>query len=510
LEGIKSVTAGGKDTAGDIAQAWWPIFASKFPTKAYWFLSNDYRPHEWQIPFHAATTDENLLCPRRHLVAGRRGGKTLSAAWDTLFYCLYPNEFHRDVHGVDSQRPLWVWILAKNHDVGFPARLAFLDAMRLSGLVKGKDYEYNKTEKRIEFDNGTIVQFKTADDPQSLRGAGLDILWIDEAAFIPNEEAWSVVRPALSDKEGILTTTTTPKGKNWFYEQFWSAASLKDNITFRVEYTSLDNPFLSRREWDTARRELHPVVFKQEYMAAFDAMSGIELHGDWLHYYTYGKVDPQSGDVELPKDADGRIRLRKYIGVDPAISMSDRADHFAMALIGISMAGDQAFLLKTYKGHLPFPDQIDKIKEWWLEHRPEYIGIESNAFQRSLEQQAARMGDLPPVVPVISRGKKSERILAMAPVFKIGKVRLHRSAASAEFVDEWVSYDSTIKNPKDDLLDAVEIALSAAGVLLPTTDWNLSHEHHGSLSIEEEAFAAIKQAKRGKEVNYDPELGVNA
>ena len=59
-----------------------------FPEKFGWFLSVGYLPHYWQTLFHANNNDGRLV-RFRHLVAGRRGGKTLSAAWEVLFYCLF-------------------------------------------------------------------------------------------------------------------------------------------------------------------------------------------------------------------------------------------------------------------------------------------------------------------------------------------------------------------------------------------------------------------------------------
>ncbi len=53
----------------------------------------------------------------------------------------------------------------------------------------------------------------------------------------------------------------------------------------------------------------------------------------------------------------------------------------------------------------------------------------------------------------------------MSPVFKIGKVRIHRR--HGDFIDQWISFDPAKRNQKDDLLDAVEIALDTAGALLP-------------------------------------------
>lgn len=503
MPGLRSVTAGGTDWAKDVAKEVFPRFATLFPHKYAWFATRPkpYAPHEWQAAFHAASNGTSL-CRYRHLVAGRRGGKTMSAAWEVLFYCLFPQVFHQDFPGPNRRNHLWVWVLAKDHELGRPSRVAFLEACNDAGLVKDKDYKYNKSEKMVEFANGSVVHFRTGEDPQSLRGAGLDILWIDEAAMLPTSEAYEVARPALSDKVGLVITTTTPKGKNWLYQEFWKESAVEDPAQFRVEYTFIDNPFNSPEEWEWAREHFHPIMFKQEYLAAFDAMSGVELHGDWLHYYSMGT--PDHDEIELPVTADGKLALRKYMAVDPAVSLSDRADHFCMALVGISNDNSQAFLLATYKDRIPFPDQVDKIKEWFLKYRPEYIGIESNAYQRALAQQAERMTGLPPIVPVISRGKKFERILSMAPIFKIGKMRIHKS--QKDFIDEWVSYDSTMKNSEDDLLDAVEIALGAAGVLLPI--YTPLDDKPEGMSLQDEVDAHI--ASLGRKHNYDPELGAMA
>jgi phage terminase large subunit-like protein len=268
-----------------------------------------------------------------------------------------------------------------------------------------------------------------------------------------------------------------------------------------VEYTSVDNPYFPKEEWDYARTHLHPVIFAQEHLAAFDAMAGVALSGDWLKYYVYGNPDTRGDDISIPREGD-RYKLRMYIGIDPAVSIADDADDFAMAVIGVTHDGDQAFLVDYYLGHIPFPEQVDKIAEWHLKWRPEMIGVESNAFQRALEQQASRLPGMPPVVPVFAKGKKEERILAMGPMFKLGKVRVRQN--QGEFIDQWVSFDPDQKNQKDDLLDAVEIAMGVAGILLPM-------DPHVSLapadgSMEAHAREIIRQSKLAKQA-YDPELG---
>ena len=505
MRSYRSITAGGNDAAARVQEEAVPALLADFPVKFWWFATREqpYVPHTWQYLFHGANVDGKLQS-FRHLVAGRRGGKTLSAAWEVLFYALHPSEFHRDVHGIEgNHRPLWIWCLAKDYQAGRPSLLTFLEVLNQAGLVKDRDFKYNKAAQTFEFhESGTLVEFKTGNDPQSLRGAGLDILWIDEAAFLPNKEAWDVVRPALSDREGIVITTTTPWGKNWFYEAFFVGEVLKDTKHFRVEYTSLDNPYFKRERWEYEKKVSHPVHFAQEFLAAFDAMAGIALPGDWLKYYVFGNPDTRTDDISVPREGD-RYKLDLYIGVDPAISVADDADDFAMALIGVDKDKMQVYLLDYYLGHIAFPDQIDKLQEWHQKWRPQQIGVESNAFQRALEQQANRLAGFPVVIPVFSKGKKEERILSMAPLFRIGKIRIHKQ--HAEFIDQWVSFDPEVKNQKDDLLDAVEIALGVASVLLPASP-HVSHFDDGTASMEEHAREVIRQFNEAGK-HTDPDLG---
>jgi hypothetical protein len=514
---FRSATAGGSDRADALATLW-PTLLAATPVKFYWFLKHGYRPHIWQALFHASENPDHRLFRFRHLVAGRRGGKTLSAAWETLFYATHPQEYHRDFHGEESDRPLWMWALAKDYKVGRPALLTFLEVIRKVGLVKDKDYRWNKTEKVFEFydEEGNLlstVEFKSADDPQNLRGAGLDWLWIDEAAFLPNEDAWNVTYPGLTDKAGAVVTTTTPHGKNWFYEEFFTGDILNDPDTFRVEYTSIDNPHFRKSEWERALKRYHPVMFKQEFMAAFDAMAGIALQGDWLKYYVYGNPDVQTGDISLKpyRTEDGNFyNLRLFMGVDPAISLSEKADHFAMALVGLTHDSSQAFLLDYFEDRIEFPDQLDMIREWFLKYRPELIGIESVAYQRALAQMAMRMQGLPNIVPVIPpRGvKKEDRILGLGPFAKVGRLRIHRR--HSEFIDRWVSYNPDVKNPNDDLLDATEIALGVAGVLLPRNLAVGALEDRQPGSLQEEADLALAQALSRENRDFHPDLGIEA
>lgn len=472
--------------------------------KFAWFLGHGYEPHLWQILFHTMSSPVSRVMRNRHLVAGRRGGKTLSAAEEVVYYAAHPDAWWMDAQGIVSDEPLWIWALAKDHKMGRPSLLTFIKVLRKSGLQHGKDYTYNKTEKIFEFANGTLVEFKSADDPESLRGAGLHILWIDEAAIIRDGQAYGVVSPSLADHSGWVITTTTPKGKNWFYEEFWNDTMLQDPENGSVEYRSIDNPYFQKKEWERYKRMFHPLMFKQEFLAMFDAMTGVELSGDWLRYYTLGDL-PLRAHRTVPKPEN--LDLKVFMGVDPAISLSENADHFAMAVVGVARDNSQVYLLDTYMGRLPFPEQVEKVTEWYNKWRPDIIGIEAQVYQRALIQQLERNQLSLPIIPIMNATRKLERIMGMSTSFKIGKVKIH--AKQNDFIDQWLNYDPAVKNPKDDLLDAVEMALRTAGVLAP----RMRDQVHPLLDPDKQGFSFEELAQKEllgitvKGVVNDPMMG---
>lgn len=432
------------------------------------------------------------------LVAGRRGGKTLSAAWEVVYYALHPETFHWDSRRVTSSEPLHIWVLVPNFTSSGRAAMRTIEkVLREAGLKPMEDYKWNRGQNTIEFlATGSFLEFKSAEQADQLIGAGIDILWIDEAAAIVNQDAYDYASPALDDKEGIVWCTSTPRGKNWWYDLFWGARAQEDTGVGSVEYRSCDNPHYPKERWLYRKATYHPLLFKQEYMAAFDSMAGKALAGEWLHYYEWDELPLREAGLS-PVGVSGKLNLAAldldvYIGIDPAISVSDRADRFAAAVLGVAKDKSRAFILDVIAERIPFPEQLDLIQTLFLRYRPHYIGVEAVAYQAALAQQALRLEGLPPIVPVMNRAKKADRIMAMGPIFKLGRVAIRQE--HKDFIDEWLDYDPELKHPKDDTLDAVEIALGAAGVLLPGLPPPVEEKPAGSM--EELAARFVRDLER--------------
>jgi phage terminase large subunit-like protein len=428
-------------------------------------------------------------------VAGRRGGKTLSAAWEVAFYALHPSAFHWDAHRSESDVPLHVWVLVPDFSSSGRAAMRTLEAVfRQAGLKPNDDYKWNRSNNWIEFANGSFLEFKSAVQADQLIGAGIDILWMDEAGAIPTQEAYDYASPALDDKLGIVWCTSTPRGKNWWYSLFWGDRAQEDRNIGTVEYRSCDNPYFPKEAWLYRQATYHPLLFKQEFMAAFDSMAGKALSGEWLHYYDLAELplkDPARGHLtESGQLLIANVDLDFFVGIDPAISTT--GDRFAAVVLGVPKNRERVFILDVIADRIPFPEQVDLIQTLFLKWRPQYIGVESVAYQAALAQQAMRIAGMPPIVPVMTRNKKAERIMAMGPIFKLGKVALR--SEFKDFIDEWLDYDPEVKTAKDDVLDATEITLGAAGILLPGLP--ALPEETPAGSVDELAQRAIKQLEQ--------------
>lgn len=125
------------------------------------------------------------------------------------------------------------------------------------------------SELRIEYLNGGVEHYKSADNPDTLRGAGLKRVVLDEAARMKREIWEEVIRPAVSDTHGRVMFGSTPKGKNWFFE-VWTRGQDPLQAEFASwRFPTSDNPMVQQSDLDHARASLPADVFAQEYEAEF-------------------------------------------------------------------------------------------------------------------------------------------------------------------------------------------------------------------------------------------------
>ena len=81
---------------------------------------------------------------------------------------------------------------------------------------------------QVNYPGGGEVRVRSADNPNSLRGEGLDLVILDECAFMKEETWGEVLRPSLSDRQGSAMFISTPKGRNWFWRLYQNGINGED------------------------------------------------------------------------------------------------------------------------------------------------------------------------------------------------------------------------------------------------------------------------------------------
>lgn len=160
-----------------------------------------------------------------------------------------------------------IWYVAPTWDM---AKKIMWDDWLPKHIPKEYIAEVNKMDKVYKFINGSILYVVTADNPEHLRGSSLDLLLMDECAFM-KEGVWDIVSPALADKQGRAMLVSTPKGYNWFYKKYREALEDPEWATF--QYTTLDGGNVKQEEIERSKRDMSPKMFAQEYLASFENLA---------------------------------------------------------------------------------------------------------------------------------------------------------------------------------------------------------------------------------------------
>jgi hypothetical protein len=165
-----------------------------------------YKPTEPQKDFNRLVNEDQpfISC----LVAGRQTGKTFFMQNDCVMRALN-NPKHR---------MFWVSpIQDQANKVMKDIEAMFNSHQELwNQIVK----RYDRKANELYFYNGSFIKFRSADSGDNLRGATLDYIYLDEAAYMKLDFINEVLLPMVTRTNGKVCAASTFNGPNWFYEWY--------------------------------------------------------------------------------------------------------------------------------------------------------------------------------------------------------------------------------------------------------------------------------------------------
>jgi hypothetical protein len=212
-----------------------------------------YAPHKGQWRIHRALEQHRFVTA----ICGRRFGKTFCA----------DNELAK--HACEVPYSLNWWVAPTYRQAYTPFEQA---ARALYPILKRKP---NESNLKLVLKNDSVIEYRSGEDPENLRGDGPYFVVMDEIRKI-KAKAWKeVLRPAVVDRQGSALFISTPNGHDWGYDMFLMGQDPHKTWYGSLQLPSWENPFLPKEEIEEARNTLPDRVFRQEFGAEFLEGAGV-------------------------------------------------------------------------------------------------------------------------------------------------------------------------------------------------------------------------------------------
>lgn len=202
------------------------------------FKATGYKPHAGQVKFHES--------PARHRVAacGRRFGKSKLGGAELDAEAVRTRYLLSELEDRGIRREFWI-VGPEYTDSEKEFRNHYNALKKLDAPFDkpGTYYDAHSGDMQLSMFGGKyLVIGKSAKHPERLVGEGLSGVIMAEAAK-QKERTWTkYIRPTLADFNGWSIHSSTPEGKNWFYENWLRGQDPNDSEWASWRFGSWRNP----------------------------------------------------------------------------------------------------------------------------------------------------------------------------------------------------------------------------------------------------------------------------
>ena len=336
-------------------------------------ITIDAQPHAGQLEVHNSDARFKVLS------AGRRWGKTRLGVNECL-----------DAASKGG-RAWWVSPSYKTSEAGWrPLRQI---------ARKIPNAEIRLADRIVVLPGGGLVAIRSADNPDSLRGEGLDFVVMDECAFM-QKEAWTeAIRPSLSDRLGRALFISTPKGRNSFWE-LYQRGMMGETGWQSWTFPTSSNPYIDASEIEAAKGDLPEIIFRQEYLAEFIDDSG----GVFRRVQEAATLKPQEPQPN-----------RQYIaGVDVASSV----DYTVVTVMDVEA---RSMVYMDRFNRVDYPVLISRLESVYKRYNLSSMIVESNSIGRPVIDELVARGLN--IIPFLTTSATKQGIIqSLQSAFENGQI----------------------------------------------------------------------------------------
>lgn len=317
------------------------------------------------------------------LNGGRRGGKTSTAIDGSL---------------EDASEGRRVWYSALTYK---NVQNVWRELVKRTRRVPG--IEVSKSLMELRFPNGGYIGVRSLQEPDNLRGDGLDRHYIDEYAFVHPDAYPLVLEPMLLERKGGAWFMSSPNGMNHHYALYNKATSGLDLEYGAFKLTAYDNPIVDHAELERIKANVPEHVWLQEYLGEFLPDGGA----------VFRNVRSCATAAVLDKPIPGH----QYIIAGDLAKVND----FSWFMVGDVTTKEVVNTAQRFN-QIDYTIQLDRLEALCKVWTPIAVILESN-IEKMLIEQAQRRGL--PVIPFqTTQGTKQVIIDNLALGFEQGAFKI--------------------------------------------------------------------------------------
>lgn len=223
--------------------------------------------------------------------------------------------------------------------------------------------EWSPTKRSLTWENGAVVQFFSAEEPERLRGPQFEIAWCDElAAWNKDIDTWDMLQFCMRlGKHPRVVVTTTPKPTKLVRKL------MKDDKTYVTGGSTFDNAA------NLAGTYLEAVKAQYE---------GTRLGRQELYAEVLEEAEGALWNTEMLEKAEIKYEdvphlNRIVVSLDPAVTANKESDMTGIVVAGIDVNG-VAYVLGDYTDRLSPQAWAAKAIELYHKHQADRIVAEAN------------------------------------------------------------------------------------------------------------------------------------
>ena len=338
---------------------------------------------------------------------------------------------------------------------------SFLALCHDLNVLRPGDY-HRSPPPSVTLSTGAEILFRSADDPDRLRGPNYSGAWLDEASLMV-PEVYEVVMASLRQcgEQGWLGLTFTPKGlSHWTYEYFGKPRPNTELFHARTR----DNPFNPPGFHDQLASQYVARQAMQELDGLFVAMEGTEWPAEYFGSHLFFDEWSQAGDLRT-----------RVMSLDPSKGRADKSgDYSAFVLLGwdgqtmwVDCDLDNTRPVEPLRSAPERRSIVEDGLRLYREWNPQAVLVEVNGFQELVATALARAGHerglTLPLHTIANVIPKVQRIRTLGPFFAQRRIRVRNTPGGRTLVAQLRDFPLA---DKDDGPDSLHLAITMLDCVL--------------------------------------------